>query len=291
MFDYKFSLILPTLNRPQYIEECLISLREQEYTDFEVIVIDQSDDDKTKEVIQQFIDDRYMNIKYRKVNFKGLSKARNYGINMADGEYISLLDDDARYNKEFLYIAKDIIEKHKEKKLILSGKIIDDTINEDFVDYSCVKDNEIFKDNRIFKVCLSAALIIKKDDVMNLGLFDERFGIGAYFGAAEETDLILRFIERGYSVIHLSKMEVYHLKPKEIYNKESLQKSYKYALGGGALFKKHIILYKNKKIIIRYIRSIIIPYIKLVINMFNKYNRKKYSLILKGHIRGFIEFK
>lgn len=286
----RFSLILPTINRPKEIFNCLISLDNQIFKDFEIIIIDQSENSETKNEVEKFMKNSTLNINYNKVLFKGLSKARNYGIKFAKGDYICLLDDDARYDINFLDVANNAISKNTNKKLILSGKIVDDTINEEYVEYSCVKNNEIFSDNRIFKVCLSAGLIIPKNDIIKIGIFDERFGIGEYFGAAEETDLILRLIEIGFEVIHLSDMILYHLKPKDLNNIDNLEKIYKYALGGGALFKKHIKFHKNKTIIIRYIRSILAPMIKLIINIFDSYKRKKYILTIKGHIRGFIEF-
>ena len=76
----KFSLILATLDRSKEIKECLNSLTVQEEQDFEIIVIDQSDNDKTKTIVERF---NTLNIKYYAVDFKGLSKARNYGLQYA----------------------------------------------------------------------------------------------------------------------------------------------------------------------------------------------------------------
>lgn len=284
----KFSLILPTLNRPQYVVECLNSLDKQNFNDFEVIIIDQSEDNYTEEKIKKI--NLKFNITYKRVNFKGLSKARNYALKFCCGEYICLLDDDARYEENYLGEAYNILEKYKNEKLIISGKIIDDIKNEDFIDYSCIDNEELFRDSRIFKVCLSAALIINKNLVINAGSFDENFGVGAFFGAAEESDLILRLLENGSEVIHCKNMIAYHLKPDLSYNLDVENKIYNYALGGGALFKKHIIYRKKIKYIPRYLRSLIVPTIKIILNLNNKTYVKRNMKILQGHIYGFIKF-
>ena len=75
-----FSIILATLNRSKEIEACLQSLENQIERDFEIIIVDQSEDDKTKHISEKFDN---LNIKYYNVPFKGLSKARNYGIKHA----------------------------------------------------------------------------------------------------------------------------------------------------------------------------------------------------------------
>lgn len=289
MISLKFSLILPTLNREKFIEECLNSIQNQIFKNFEVVVIDQSDNNYTEKVVKSF--QKTLNIIYKKVNFKGLSKARNLALKYCSGEYIALLDDDARYSKEYLALANKILDKYKNKKLILSGKIIDDVLSEDFIDYSKVSNGEIFDDKRIFKVCLSAGLIINKSKLIEIDGFDERFGVGAFFGAAEESDMILRLISEGYKIIYVERMKLYHLKPKLDISDNYYMKSYSYALGGGALFKKHIIYRKNIKLVYRYIRSLIVPTIKLILNLFNRDIRKNYKYILKGHVVGFIKFK
>lgn len=285
----KFSLILTTLNRPDFLSECLKSLSKQIYKEFEVIIIDQSDDNKTQELIKEC--NYKFDIIYKKVKFKALSKARNLGIDISNGEYIALLDDDARYSENYLNEANNILSKYSGKTLILSGRIIDDKVNEEFVSYSCINDQEIFNDTKIFKVCLSAALILKKYDILKVKKFDENFGIGAYFGAAEETDLILRLIDEGSSIIHCSNMIVYHLKPKNNLDINLIEKTYKYALGGGALFKKHIIYRKKIKLIFRYVRSLIVPSVKMLTSFLNFYERKRYKTILIGHINGFLQYK
>jgi Glycosyltransferases, probably involved in cell wall biogenesis len=96
----KFSLIMATYGRSNEIENFLISLKNQTYKNFELIVIDQNDDDKAYKIIKKFQND--INIIYLKVSFKGLSKARNYGLNYASGQIIAFPDDDCEYPNDFI---------------------------------------------------------------------------------------------------------------------------------------------------------------------------------------------
>ena len=93
-----FSLVIGTLNRSNCIRYCLESLRNQTYSDFEIIIVDQSEDDLTEKMLEDFRD---LTIVYERVAFKGLSKARNEAIRQAKGDYLCLIDDDANYCEDY----------------------------------------------------------------------------------------------------------------------------------------------------------------------------------------------
>ena len=97
----KFSLIIGTLNRCRELEICLESLRKQVFRDFEVIIIDQSINDSTQQLANGYQD---LNIIYEHVDFMGLSKARNYALKMAHGDYFALIDDDAYYDERYHFV-------------------------------------------------------------------------------------------------------------------------------------------------------------------------------------------
>lgn len=90
----KVSIIVPAYNVEQYIEKCLQSLVNQTLEEIEIIVVNDGSTDKTKQKIQQFIDKYPQKMKcYDKPN-GGLSDARNYGIQYAQGKYIGFIDSD-----------------------------------------------------------------------------------------------------------------------------------------------------------------------------------------------------
>ena len=87
------SIIVPAYNVEKTIERCLRSLIEQTYSNIEVIVVDDGSKDKTFSISQAISqsDDR---ISVYHKNNGGLSDARNYGKNLAKGDYIAFVDSD-----------------------------------------------------------------------------------------------------------------------------------------------------------------------------------------------------
>ncbi|MBN1464492.1 glycosyltransferase family 2 protein [candidate division KSB1 bacterium] len=87
-----FSVVIPTCDRAELLGEAVESVLAQTCGDFELIVVDDSPNDATKQVIESFADNR---IQYRlNCRTKGAAGARNTGIFMARGKWIAFLDDD-----------------------------------------------------------------------------------------------------------------------------------------------------------------------------------------------------
>lgn len=85
---------MPVYNRQAYVGEAIESLLRQSYTDFEIIILDDYSSDQTREVIRSYEDKRIRLIEMPcKTNIPIL---RNYGIKLAQGEFIAFLDSDDR---------------------------------------------------------------------------------------------------------------------------------------------------------------------------------------------------
>ena len=98
----KVSVIVPVYNVEQYIEKCLLSIKNQTLTDFECLIINDGTKDASIEVAKIVVgnDKRF---KFFDKENGGLSDARNYGIEKASGEYLCFIDSDD-------YIAPDLLE-------------------------------------------------------------------------------------------------------------------------------------------------------------------------------------
>lgn len=246
----KFSLVMATVDRWQEVESCLYSLKEQIYQDFEIIIIDQSNDSRTEEIVDKF---NWEKISYHRVDFKGLSKARNEALKYVTGKYICLLDDDAYYEENYLLTIEKVVQKEKNNELekIYSGHIWDTERKRDFVVYNAKKNEKILSIRQILRTCPSAALAIPMSLFQKVGGFDEKFGVGGSYGAAEETDLLLRGYKQGYRVIYLKNMSLKHPVPIRNESKEKIyEKLEKYSIGRGALYRKHLKSLELKWIII-----------------------------------------
>lgn len=89
----KISVIIPMYNSETYIEQCIKSVMNQTYQDFEVLIIDDGSTDCSLKICKEFslTDDR---LKVYHQKNRGVSAARNYGLDIAAGEYVFFLDSD-----------------------------------------------------------------------------------------------------------------------------------------------------------------------------------------------------
>lgn len=275
----KFSFIIGTLNRSRELKYCIESLLAQNYKDFEIIIIDQSNNNLTKELVDSF--DK-KNIIYEHVRFRGLSKARNYAINIASGEYICLTDDDAWYAPDYLSVLKSHYEKQPIK--LVSGYMWDAVNKQDFIDYSKLKNEQKLSVREIIRKCPSPAITFPKCIVKEIGGFDENFGVGAKYGAGEETDFLLRAFWIKYDVIYCEDVKVQH--PHEyamiaVDENAENRKAFNYPYGIGAMYKKQFVLGDKKKMIYPYVEQLLKMKVKKILH------KSRAKLVLKRFQEGF----
>lgn len=101
-----FSVVIPTYNRSGRLKLALQSVLKQQYTNFEVLIIDDGGQDDTKEVVESFQDSR---LKYFWKKNEERSIARNYGIFKATGHYVCFLDSDDLWHPDHLSHAASFI--------------------------------------------------------------------------------------------------------------------------------------------------------------------------------------
>lgn len=89
----KISVVVPVYNLEKYLYNMLDSLKKQSFHDFEAIIIDDGSSDGSYEIISEFVDEDNRFKAFRQDN-KGVSAARNRGMDLAIGEYIIFFDGD-----------------------------------------------------------------------------------------------------------------------------------------------------------------------------------------------------
>ena len=103
-----FSIIIPLYNRPVEIKELLNSLLNQEYPDFEVIIVEDGSKNKSEEIVNQFKDK--LNVHYFFKDNEGQGFARNYGFERAKGDFFIVFDSDIIVPSDYLLKVKRGIE-------------------------------------------------------------------------------------------------------------------------------------------------------------------------------------
>lgn len=96
MQNYKLSIVTATYNRPELLERMIDSVLKQTYKNWELIITDDSTNDETKKLIEKYLDNPQIVYQKNKSN-EGLPHSRNRGIDVANGEWVTFLDDDDIY--------------------------------------------------------------------------------------------------------------------------------------------------------------------------------------------------
>ena len=102
------SVIVPVYNGEPYLEGCIDSIESQTYRNLEIIIINDGSTDRTDKVCAG-LKEKYGNIKVVSMNDKGVSAARNAGMEAAKGEFITFVDADDRIKPDMLQILYDCI--------------------------------------------------------------------------------------------------------------------------------------------------------------------------------------
>jgi len=111
------SLIVSTRNRVDELHRLLASLEAQTYTAFEVILVDQNEDDRLQDVLAQH---GTLPIRHLRSG-AGVSKGRNVGLRAAQGDLVAFPDDDCWYPSDLLASVVAFLEEHPDYDGLLTG--------------------------------------------------------------------------------------------------------------------------------------------------------------------------
>ena len=128
------SIIVPVYNVEKYIEKCLQSLLEQTYQAIEIILIDDGSTDKSGKICDNCanVDDRIRVIHQKN---KGVSTARNVGIQYASGSYIVFVDPDDWVTSSFIQTLYNLLIDNDAELAIIGVLSHYETLSEEIVDF------------------------------------------------------------------------------------------------------------------------------------------------------------
>jgi glycosyltransferase involved in cell wall biosynthesis len=116
------SVILPTYNGAKYLALAIESVLNQTFSDFELIIIDDGSTDNTEDLVNQYLL-RDQRIRYHYQANRGRASALNKGIDLAQGEYIALIDADDLFVETKLEKQAEVLRNRKDLILIYSKTI------------------------------------------------------------------------------------------------------------------------------------------------------------------------
>lgn len=232
----KFSLILATKGRSTELLDLLNSLKRQTYPHFELIVVDQNEDDRVKKVLSAFAAD--LEIVHLR-SAPGLSRARNRGLAFAHGHVVCFPDDDCWFADTTLEQVYELLSEHPDWDGV-SGRCFDTNMCPSVTDFD-KKEGFIDKFN-VWRRTNSISYFIKTAVVRAAGGFDEQLGIGAgtLWGSGEDTDLPLKIVERGGKIYYSFAFHLYHPQVREgEVDSRLIERHISYARGMGRVLRLH----------------------------------------------------
>lgn len=196
------SIVIPVYNPPiDFFKKALDSVIKQIYTNWEICIADDcSTDEEVKEVIEEYRK-KYDNIKvvYRTENGH-ISKASNSAIELAEGEYTLLLDQDDELKENALFEIVKLINQKPNADLIYS--------DEDKIDENNIHSAPHFKpdwspDSLLSRNYICHVSVFKTSQLKEIGGF--RVG----FEGSQDHDLLLRYTEKYSNIYHIPEI-LYH---------------------------------------------------------------------------------
>lgn len=176
----RFSIVIPLYNKSAYITKTLNSIKNQNYQDYEVVIVNDGSTDNSKEVVENFIEKLDLEIKLKFKLFNkdnsGVSSTRNYGVKHSFYDYIAFLDADDYWENSHLSNFVNLINKYSDKvemfsnasKQLQNGKFIFPKLS-DYENYIGIVD--YFKVSLISNGFINSSSVCVKKDVMNNNLF------------------------------------------------------------------------------------------------------------------------
>ena len=113
------SVIIPVYNAQEGIKQCMDSLLNQSFTDFEIILLNDGSTDNSLEVIKKYAADNDFIRVIDKEN-EGVAKTRNKGIQLANGKYIVFIDNDDFVDSDYLERFYNAIDQ-EQLDIVLGG--------------------------------------------------------------------------------------------------------------------------------------------------------------------------
>lgn len=164
------SIYMPTKNRAELLQKAINSVLNQDYTNLELIIVDDGSTDETPEILAK-LSDQYSNINfYRFEKSQGACAARNWAIQHAKGELVTGLDDDdvflpnrisslvARYDEKYSFICSSCIWDFGKRQRIIDSKEMEISLN------AQLNYNEA-----------TNQILVNRQRVLELGGFDTQF--------------------------------------------------------------------------------------------------------------------
>jgi len=228
----KFSLVLGTLGRTEELVRFLNHLVGQTYRDFELIVVDQNDDDRLVPIVAQYRDK--LDIEHMRCE-RGLSRSRNAGLTRIRGNIVAFPDDDCWYPPDLLEKVASIFATSPDIDGI-TGRFTD---GEGRSEGRWLSHSMPLTRYNVWRGAISFSIFLRRRVVQSTGKFNELLGVGAgtAWGASEETDYLLRSMHLGFKLHYFYDLVLHHPVKSLSFDASACARQEKYEAGIGRVMR------------------------------------------------------
>ena len=181
----KVTVFIPVHNREHYVGDAIQSILDQQYQNFEILLIDDGSTDNSQEVMRSFKDTR-IRVACNEKNL-GIPRTRNKGLEMASGEYIALLDSDDRARRDRLQKQVAFLDTHPDHAQVGSWCQM---MDENGIPLKRIKRQPtspaFIKAELLFRCCMSNRTIMGRTNIL------KQFGYRNDFPRCQDYDLHVR---------------------------------------------------------------------------------------------------
>ncbi|WP_313731631.1 glycosyltransferase family 2 protein [Cohnella nanjingensis] len=216
------------------MEAFLEKLDLQTHRDFELILVDQNEDERLLPLIRKY-ESRFPLLRLR--SERGLSRARNVGIRRVTGDIVTFPDDDCWYDPGVLAQAVALFDRHPAWDIVTGRSV--DAGGRDANGKFDLSEGYVDKRN-VWRRAVSFTIFLRRAAVERIGDFDEEIGVGAssIYLSGEETDYLLRALDH-CKVYYYPNFTVNHPNPLLHYTPQIINRAYRYGCGFGKVVRKH----------------------------------------------------
>jgi len=197
MVSTQLSVIIPTCNRPDSLLRAVKSVLLQDYQDIEIIIVDDSSEDNSAHIKDcfSFTDKVFV---YRNAGAHSAANARNFGVKMAKGEYITFLDDDDIYLQGRLINVMNFVTKH-DYVFVSSGRFFEINDFEEIASRAWQRFGVVTHSENLYHNDIDIGFTMQRATFLELG------GFNVALKSLEDWDFILRALslKDGYKINRL----------------------------------------------------------------------------------------
>lgn len=203
--------IVCTRNRPGPVAQAVPSLLDSENSEFELLVIDQSDGPETERALDPYRNDS--RLVYHRSPTRGKGAALNEALRRARGSIVVCTDDDCAVPRDWIVKMGRILSARPDAAIVFCNVV--PVPHDRAAGY--VPAFERTTDRLLSSILdvrkglgLGAAMALRRDFALSVGGFDESFGPGARFPSADEWDISMRALLKGWQIYETPELSVVH---------------------------------------------------------------------------------